>query len=107
MGDFNARTSKLCNKINNINNLNERANIDIIANKQGTDFINFLQDNKLALLNGRFGDDSNKYRHVLNLMVIQLLITLPVIISPLRSVKVLEFIAWRKLSMIFVTVWRK
>ena len=53
-GDFNARTGNLKDIILEVDNLQEAKNIDTNKNRQGDEFIEFLKDSKLCMLNGRY-----------------------------------------------------
>ena len=65
-GDFNARTGNQKDFIPSIDKLNESEYIDTECNKQGEEFLNFIKDNKLAILSGRLGGSSNKYTCIKN-----------------------------------------
>ena len=56
-GDFNARIGSKNDFISDIDDISNRVAIDEITNKHGEAFLEFLIDNKMAVLNGRIGVD--------------------------------------------------
>ena len=60
-GDMNARTGNLKDMISEVDNLPELNNIDTVKNSQGEEFVEFLRDSKLCMLNGRFDPIENNY----------------------------------------------
>ena len=65
-GDFNARTGDLSDVIEGIDDINlpKRQNSDNVINKHGHDFIDFLKDSKMCILNGRFGSGNENFTSV-------------------------------------------
>ena len=65
MRDYNARIGNETDIIEDIDdNISERKSIDIIINDHGKSLLQFLTDNAMCILNGRFESDSNKYTSV-------------------------------------------
>ena len=60
-GDFNARIGNQNDVIIDIDDLPLRCNIDDCVQGHNEDFLNFVKDSKLCILNGRFGEESNKF----------------------------------------------
>ena len=52
-GDFNSRVGKLQDGIKNIDDISVRSSRDGVVNNYGRDFIDFIKDTKLCILNGR------------------------------------------------------
>lgn len=56
--DLNARIGNLSDILNGVDSIPERRVLDRNVNQHGHDFIEFLNDSKFCVLNGRFTDDN-------------------------------------------------
>ncbi|CAG2234601.1 unnamed protein product [Mytilus edulis] len=59
VGDFNARIGSLSETLNQIDNIPKRIAIDNSINQHGHEFIDFLNEAKFCVLNGRFAENDN------------------------------------------------
>ena len=59
-GDFNARVEKVNDYNCEFDEIRRRKVIDEVCNKHGQSFIDFLNDSKFCVLNGRFGEQSTQ-----------------------------------------------
>ncbi len=67
LGDFNARIGESIDYTPDIDiELPKRISIDTIENNHGKSFLEFLNDNKLCVLNGRFDPHNDNYTYVCN-----------------------------------------
>lgn len=60
-GDFNARISNIPDFDKDLDTIPPRLTIDNVHNQHGSSFLEFLNDCKFCVLNGRFGNKSNDY----------------------------------------------
>lgn len=60
-GDFNSRIGNAQDINNTVDNIPCRLVKDQTQNQHGNSFIEFLNDTRICILNGRYGDDSNNY----------------------------------------------
>jgi hypothetical protein len=65
-GDLNSRIGELQESIEQIDNIQKRTPIDKVKNSHGQDFIDFLRDTKMCVLNGRSNVDNDNYTFVSN-----------------------------------------
>ena len=63
-GDFNARTGNLKDIISEIDNVAPRVNVDDVIQGHGEEFIEFVKDSRLCILNGRFNPLQNNYTFI-------------------------------------------
>ena len=63
-GDFNARVGKVNDYNCEFDEIRRRKVIDELCNKHGQSFIDFLNDSKFCVLNGRFGEQSTQYTSI-------------------------------------------
>lgn len=61
-GDFNARISNIPDFDKDLDTIPPRLTIDNVHNQHGSSFLEFLNDCKFCVLNGRFGNKSNDYK---------------------------------------------
>ena len=62
--DFNARVGKVNDYNCEFDEIRSRMVIDEVCNKNGQLFIDFLNDSKFCVLNGRFGEQSTQYTSI-------------------------------------------
>lgn len=60
-GDFNARIGNTNDANDCIDNIPNRGSMDNIQNQHGKSFLEFLNDSRCCVLNGRTGEHSNRY----------------------------------------------
>lgn len=60
-GDLNSRIGNVQDINNTVDNIPCRLVKDQTQNQHGNSFIEFLNDTRICILNGRYGDDSNNY----------------------------------------------
>lgn len=64
LGDFNYRLGPLRDFCVDVENIRTREITDHTQNLHGQSFAEFLLDSKFCVLNGRYGEDSNKFTSV-------------------------------------------
>ena len=60
-GDFNARIGHLSDCINGLDDVSNRKVLDDGKNPQGEEFVEFLREMNLCVLNGRFDVSNDNY----------------------------------------------
>ena len=61
---MNGRIGNLSDILDDIDNLPKRLSTDEVVQGHGEELLNFVKDSKLCMLNGRFGEKSNKFTYI-------------------------------------------